>query len=297
MLQLLLGLIDSLDPLHNILFQLFDLVLKPLLVLLVLLLMLTLDDLLSLFSDSIKLNILGPLLEIFNLKIESLLDVLYSFEVRFELGDPVHQFDFVFTLPLDASVLNLNDLLGYEDSIFVVGGDRKLRNLNPSLLDVNNGLKVIPDFLDSVRGFLLSHDLTLALLFDILVLSLKVVDVVLKLCDLVLKLLLIFVHLNSGVPFLDESTKIILREVVDLVVSLEVVLLLLVFNFQYLFNSTSINSRERIKHNNSRHQLLLPWVLFPRDSNLFGFSLSNEIQDLLEVDIWEHLFELSLLIF
>jgi len=85
MLELLLGLVDGPDPLHNILLKLLNLILESLLVLFILLLMLSLDDLLSLFSDSVKLDILSSFLEIFNFQIKSFLDELHSLKVCFEL--------------------------------------------------------------------------------------------------------------------------------------------------------------------------------------------------------------------
>ena len=84
-LQLLLSLVNSLNPLVSILLELFDLVLKSLLVFLILLLMFSLDNFLSLLSDSVKLNILGSLLEISNFEIKSLLYVSDPLQICFEL--------------------------------------------------------------------------------------------------------------------------------------------------------------------------------------------------------------------
>jgi len=171
-LKLLLGLIDGLNPLLSVLFKLLDLVLKSLLVLLILLLMLTLDDFLGLLGNTIKLDVLGSLLKIGDLQVESLFDVFNSLKVSFKLTDSVHKSNLVFTLLLDASVFYLDNILRYEDSILVIGGDGKLRDLNPTLSDINDSLEVISNLLDSISGFLLSDDLTFIRFFDILILSL-----------------------------------------------------------------------------------------------------------------------------
>jgi len=245
-LELLLGLVDSLDSLLGILLKLLDLILQSLLVLFILLLMLSLDNLLSLLCDTIELDVLGPLFEIFDFQIKSLLDVLNPFEISLELADSIHELDLVLALLFDSSVLDLDDVLGHKDSIFVVSGDRQLRDLDPPLLDVDNALKVVPDLLDSISGLLLRYDLAFKLLFNVLILSLQVVDMILKLLDLVLELLLVFVHFGPSVSLLHESTEVFLGETVDLVVLFVVVLFPLVFLLQDLLDSTFVHCAEWI---------------------------------------------------
>lgn len=259
--------------------------------------MFSLNDLLSLLSHSVKLNIFGSFFEIFNFQIKSSLHVLNSFKVRLEFRDSVHQFDFVLSFSFDACVFYFDDILRNKNCIFVVSGNRKLRYFNPSLLDVNNGFKVIPDFLNSVSSFLLSYNLSFVLIFHTLVLCFKIVDMVLKLSNLVLKLLFILVHFCSCVSFLNKSSKVIFTKVVDLIISLIIEFFFIILFFQDVFNSALVNRRERIKFNYSCHQLLFSRVFFSRDCDLFGFTLSDKTQNLLEIDIWEHLFELSFLIF
>ena len=146
--ELLLGFVNGLNPLVGVLLELLDLVFKSLLVFLVLLLMLSLDDFLSLLSDSVKLNILSSLLEVGDFKIKSLLDISYPLEIGFELRDLVHEFDFLVSLVLDLVILQLNDIFRDENCIFVISCNWKLRNLNPSLSEIYNTLEVEPNLLD-----------------------------------------------------------------------------------------------------------------------------------------------------
>jgi len=111
LLELQLGLVDVLDPLLSILLELLDLILKTLLVFLIFLLMFTLDDLLSLFGDSIELNILGSLLEILDLKIESLLLESNLFETSLERTDGVHELDLLVSSMNDFVVLISDHIL------------------------------------------------------------------------------------------------------------------------------------------------------------------------------------------
>jgi len=107
--KLLLGLVDGLDPLLSILFELLDLVLKTLLILLIFLLVLALDDLLGLFSYPIELDILGSLLKVLDLKIESLLLVSYPLEELLEVTNLFHQVDFFVSLLGNLLVLVVDD--------------------------------------------------------------------------------------------------------------------------------------------------------------------------------------------
>jgi len=185
-LQLLLGLVDCLDTLVGILFQLFYLVLKTLLVLLVLLLVLALNDFLSLLGHSVQLDVLSSLLKIGDFEIESLFDVSNSLEISLELRNLVHQLDFFVTLVLDFMILHLDHVFRNKDGVLVVGGNWELRNFNPSLLEINDCLEVEPNLLNSLSGLLLCNSLRLILFINIGVLGLKIVHMLLHLLDLVL---------------------------------------------------------------------------------------------------------------
>lgn len=210
LLELLFGLVNVLDPLLSILLELLDLILKTLLVFLIFLLMLTLDDLLSLFGDSIELNILGSFLEVLDLKIESLLLESNLFETSLERTDGVHELDFLVSSVNDFVILISDNILGDQDSILVISGYRKLRYLNETLFKVNNNLVVVSNLHDSFSSLLLGKVLSFILLIKVSQLILEVVDVLLELSNLVLLLRFLLVHFGSDLPFLDKFFEVIL---------------------------------------------------------------------------------------
>lgn len=210
LLELLFGLVNVLDPLLSILLELLDLILKTLLVFLIFLLMLTLDDLLSLFGDSIELNILGSFLEVLDLKIESLLLESNLFETSLERTDGVHELDFLVSSMNDFVILISDNILGDQDSILVISGYRKLRYLNETLFKVNNNLVVVSNLHDSFSSLLLGKVLSFILLIKVSQLILEVVDVLLELSNLVLLLRFLLVHFGSDLPFLDKFFEVIL---------------------------------------------------------------------------------------
>lgn len=110
-LELESSLIDGPDSLLGVLFELLDLIFKSLLVLFIFLLMLTLDDFLGLLSDSVELDILSSLLEIFNFQIESLLDISNPLETSFELTDRLHELNLFVTSSIDFLIFVVNHIL------------------------------------------------------------------------------------------------------------------------------------------------------------------------------------------
>ena len=107
-------------------------------------------------------------------------------------------------------ILQLNDFLGNQDCIFVVGGNWELWNFNPSLFQIDNALKVKPDLFNSLSSLLLSNSLCLVLLINILILSLEIDHVLLNLLDLVLKTCFILVHKNTDLPLTDKLFPVII---------------------------------------------------------------------------------------
>jgi hypothetical protein len=122
---------------------------------------------LSLFGDSIELNILGSLLEILDLKIESLLLESNLFETSLERTDGVHELDLLVSSMNDFVVLISDHILGDQDSVLVISGYRKLRYLNKTLFQINNNLVVVSNLQDSFSSLLLSKVLGLILLVKV----------------------------------------------------------------------------------------------------------------------------------
>lgn len=86
--------------------------------------MLALDDLLGLLGHTIELDVLGSLLKIKDLKVQTPLLVLDSLEAGFELTDQVHQLHLFISSSNDLSILVVDHVPGDEDCILVVGGNR-----------------------------------------------------------------------------------------------------------------------------------------------------------------------------
>jgi len=86
--------------------------------------MLALDDLLGLLGHTIELDVLGSLLEIKDLKVQTPLLVLDSLKASFELTDQVHQLHLFISSSNDLSILVVDHVPGDEDGILVVGGNR-----------------------------------------------------------------------------------------------------------------------------------------------------------------------------
>jgi hypothetical protein len=133
---------------------LLDLILQSLLVFLVLLLVLATNDLLGLLGDSVELDILGSLNQVFNQKGESLHLSLDLFELGLGVEDLVQVLDFLVSSVLDLRVLKVNVLAIDQNGILVVGGNRQLRHLNLTLLEIDDNLKVELEFLLSLAGLL-----------------------------------------------------------------------------------------------------------------------------------------------
>ena len=210
-LELQFGVIDGLDSLLSIFFQLLDLVLKSLFVFFILLLVLSLDDFLGLLGHTIELDVLCPLFEISDLQVESLFLIPDPLETGLEVANLIHLLNFGLTSALDLFILVVDYVFGNQNGIFIIGGYWKLRNFDLSLPQVDNGFEIESDLLDSVSCLLLGNDLAFMLLFHFTILFFQIVDVLLQLSDLVLKLFFVFVHFSSAISFLDKSLKGIFR--------------------------------------------------------------------------------------
>lgn len=110
-LELLLGLLDGLDPVDRVFFELLDLLLQTLLVLFVPLSVLSLDDLLGLLGHTVKLNISGSLFEILSHERQLFLLQLNFLEVLLVLKNRLHLLDLGFAVFLYALILISNDSL------------------------------------------------------------------------------------------------------------------------------------------------------------------------------------------
>jgi len=86
--------------------------------------MLALDDLLGLLGHTIELDVLGSLLEIKDLKVQTPLLVLDSLKASFELTDQVHQLHLFISSSNNLSILVVDHVPRDEDGILVVGGNR-----------------------------------------------------------------------------------------------------------------------------------------------------------------------------
>lgn len=107
-LKFFLGFIDGLNPLLSIFLNSFGLFLETLLILLILFLMLTLDDLLCLFGDTIKLDIFGSLFEIGDFQNKSSVLVLDSLQACLVLTNCIHQLYFFVTSSDDLTILKID---------------------------------------------------------------------------------------------------------------------------------------------------------------------------------------------
>lgn len=206
-LELQFGVVDGLDSLLSIFFKLFDLVLKSLLVFFILLLVLSLDDFLSLLCHTIELDVLCSLLEISDFQIKSLFLIPDPLETGLEVTNLIHLQNFVLTSAMDLFVLEVDHVFSDQNGILVVSGYWKLRNLDLSLPQVDNGFKIESDLLDSVSCLLLGNNLPFMLLFYLTILLFQIVDVLLQLSNLVLELFFVFVHFSSAISFLYKSLK------------------------------------------------------------------------------------------
>ena len=249
-LELLLCLVDGLDPLFSILFDALGLLFETFLVFFVFLLVLALDYFLGLLSDSVKLHIFGSFFVVLDLQIETLLLIFDLLEIGFEVADILHQVNLVSSSDSNFLVLVIDNRLCNQNCIFVVCCNRQLRHFNLSLLHVNNRFEVIPNLVDSISSFLLPEDLSLILLLNILKLISEIVDVVLKLGDLLSKSFLILFHFSSAKPLLDKSFKVFRRKTCH-IVSLIVIVFLLFFLLENFFDSSFVYSTEGIQVNNS----------------------------------------------
>ena len=254
---LLLGSV-CLQPVGGVLLQLPDLVLEALLVVLILLLVLTLDDLLRLLGDAVELDVKGACGVIFDLQGLSLYDVLNLLQLGLVGKDLLHLLNLLLALLVDVVVLLIDDRLINKDGVLVVSGDRKLRNLNLTLLEEDDGLEVELEFLLAIASLLVPHLSVLEFLHKRLLLALKVVDEVTEVAKTILVLLLDRFHGETDVTLMGNLLELLrhdLREHVP--ITLEVVDLLLLLLFNQLVYSLEINLTVGIEKANVRLHLLL----------------------------------------
>jgi hypothetical protein len=107
----LLGLLDGLDSVDRVFFELLDLLLQTLLVLFIPLSVLSLDDLLGLLGHTVKLDISGSLFEILSHERQLFLLQLNFLEVLLVLKNRLHLLDLGFAIFLYALILISNDSL------------------------------------------------------------------------------------------------------------------------------------------------------------------------------------------
>ena len=154
-LELALHRLVSLDTLITVGLELGDLSVESLLVVLLFLDVLALNDFLGLLGDSVQLHILGSLLKVSDLTLETFVFVHDLLEHCLVTENVGHVGDLGVTLTLDETVLQVDILFQDQDSVFIVSSDWQLRNFDLTLLEVNNDLEVVLEFLDSALGLAL----------------------------------------------------------------------------------------------------------------------------------------------
>ena len=130
--------------------------------------MLALNDFLGLLGDSVQLHVLSPFLKVSDLTLETLVFVHDLFEHSLVAQNVGHVGDLGITLTLDETVLQVDILLQDQDSVLVVSSDWQLRNFDLTLLEVNDDLKVVLEFLYSALGLALLDRDNLQLLVKLL---------------------------------------------------------------------------------------------------------------------------------
>jgi len=172
-----------------------------------------------------------------------------------------------------------------------------LRHFDLSLFHVHDSLEIVSDLVDPIGGLLLSEDLSFILLFNAPQLLLEVIDVVLQLRDLLLERLFILVHFCSAHALLDEAVEVLGRKTGN-IIPFVVVVFLLLFLFEDLFDSSLINAAKWIQINDSFRELLLSWIwLIAWNGGLSRLTCPDEGHDWLDIlSVCEYLPELFLLL-
>jgi len=160
-------------------------------------------------------------------------------------------------------------------SIFVISGNRKLRNFNLTLLYIYNSLKVVSNLIDSISSFFLGKNLTFITFFNVSILWFNIAYMFLKLLNLLLKFFFIFFHFCSALSFLDKSIELIFIQASN-IISLEIKSLSFLFFFKSFFYSQLINFAEWIEIDYSSRKLLFSRISFSRNNCFLGFSCSNK---------------------
>jgi len=97
----------SLQAVGRVLLKLTDLIIKTLLIVLILLLVLALNDLLSLFGDSVELHVECTLLVVLNLQVQALYLIFDLLQLRVVLQDRLHLSNFLVSLLHNVVVLGI----------------------------------------------------------------------------------------------------------------------------------------------------------------------------------------------
>lgn len=111
--------------------------------------MFTLDDFLSLLGDSVELDIFSSLDKVLDLQHQSFILVHHLLQRDLVFQNVDHVVNLSIASKLDLVVLQHDVLFRDQNSILVVSSNRQLRYLNLPLLQVNDNLKVVLEFLDS----------------------------------------------------------------------------------------------------------------------------------------------------
>jgi hypothetical protein len=135
-LKLQFGLLDRLDPVCSVLFELFNLLLEPLLVFLISFDVLALDNLLRLLCHAVELHILCPFGKVQDLELQSLLLRLDCLELLVRCHDLAHQVDLLLTDCQNLLVLIMNHTVFDQNSVFIIGRHRLLGNFDLTLAHV-----------------------------------------------------------------------------------------------------------------------------------------------------------------
>jgi hypothetical protein len=214
-----------------------------------------------------------------------------SSELGLEIGNLSKKKDLVVTSLTNVLVLIIDNLTLNKYSIFVISGNRLLRNLNLTLLDIDHGLEVVTNLVNSITCLLLSNDLLTVLLFERTELFFKEADIVLKSLDLLFKSFFVLVHEDSGGSLLLETLPIFFRNTSNHIFVFIVFSVILFFDdFSY---SCSILLRERIKINDTSREFNLSLAWLSTNLRFFWFTLSYKV-DHLSSDIGSIFSEVSL---
>ena len=156
------------------------------------------------------MHVKGTLLVVLNCEGQALHLVLNLLQLRLVLEDLLHLVDFDASSIIDALVLCIYDTHINEDSVLVVRGNGKLRDLDLALLQVDYYLEVELELLLAINCLLESHLRAIKLLNDILLLTLEENDKVAKVAKPFLILCFELLHSDADLPLMDDVFKLLL---------------------------------------------------------------------------------------